>query len=167
MDSAWMHEVCGVCAHQRDLFDDDGHWFTGWCDVHGEPVGQDDSACAHHVLDAHKLRETQVPSPGYIAYCASCIYGHYGAENQTAKLAEEESEHMDALRAWQADPCDATRAHLAEETADVAVMLAEHAMAAGIGQIELRDIANRKVMRQLRRMDAERRAGGGGRDVRV
>lgn len=75
------------------------------------------------------------------------IIGHYGFDNQIKKLNEEVFELIEALF---------LDLRVAEELADVLVMLEQFRLCYGISEEELKKIMEEKVDRQLNRIREER-----------
>lgn len=82
------------------------------------------------------------------------IANHYGADSQIGKLAEEAEELMDAAIEYRDDPIQERREHLAEEIADVQVMVDQAVALLGIKGLVWR-AQEYKLMRQLDRMKGE------------
>ncbi len=82
------------------------------------------------------------------------IANHYGADSQIGKLAEEAEELMDAAIEYRDDPTQERREHLAEEIADVQVMIDQVVALLGIKGLVWR-AQEYKLMRQLDRMKSK------------
>ena len=88
------------------------------------------------------------------------ILGNYGEEKQLIKTAEEAAELAQAaLKRYKAitgqTKHDNTREHLAEEIADVLIMIDQIVYAEGFDN-DVRRIVDEKIQRQLDRIEAAR-----------
>lgn len=81
------------------------------------------------------------------------IFKHYGAENQLDKLLEEAEELIEATMKYQEDKSEANLNHLAEEMADVEIMLRQ--IKAVVGD-KVDEFIQCKLTRQLKRIEDEK-----------
>ena len=82
----------------------------------------------------------------------SNIFEHYGEENQLEKLKEELNELYEAVVDFQGNQSEANRNHLAEELADVEIMLRQ--IKAVVGD-KVDEFIQYKLTRQLKRIEDE------------
>ena len=91
------------------------------------------------------------------------IINHYGIENQKRKFSEEADELRDAIVEYQkmfrvVSPTilnNQYKKHIAEEIADVMVMLEQIRLHYEISLNDIKNIGKQKVKRQLKRMEKE------------
>lgn len=80
------------------------------------------------------------------------IFEHYGEKNQLDKLLEEAEELIEATMKYQEDKSEANLNHLAEEMADVEIMLRQ--IKAVVGN-KVDEFIQYKLNRQLKRIENE------------
>ena len=81
------------------------------------------------------------------------IFEHYGEEKQLDKLLEESEELIEATMKYQEDKSEANLNHLAEEMADVEIMLRQ--IKAVVGD-KVDEFIQYKLTRQLKRIENEK-----------
>ena len=80
------------------------------------------------------------------------IFEHYGEENQLDKLLEETEDLIEATMKYQEDKSEANLNHLAEEIADVEIMLRQIKAITGD---KVDEFVQYKLNRQLKRIEQE------------
>ena len=83
------------------------------------------------------------------------IIEHYGEGRQLNKAIEECNELIDVLKQCREEYPNAPKEHLAEELADVAVMMQQIMLIYGIESDDVIDISRYKIVRTLLRMCEE------------
>lgn len=81
------------------------------------------------------------------------IYEHYGAENQLNKTTEETGELIQAIAKYRSEPSEENRIHLAEECADVLIMIQQLKEIVGD---KVDEFMQYKLNRQLKRIEVEK-----------
>ncbi|MEE0264983.1 MAG: hypothetical protein UD936_05085, partial [Acutalibacteraceae bacterium] len=82
------------------------------------------------------------------------IFSYYGEDHQLIKLKEELTELYEAVERYQDDKSEANLIHLAEEMADVRIMLRQ--LRAIVGD-KVDEFVHFKLDRQLKRIAAEQK----------
>lgn len=80
------------------------------------------------------------------------IYKHYGTENQLNKAIEEAGELIQAIAKYNSEPSEENRKHLAEECADVLIMIQQLEEVTGD---MVNEFIQQKINRQLKRIENE------------
>jgi NTP pyrophosphatase (non-canonical NTP hydrolase) len=84
------------------------------------------------------------------------IANHYGLTAQLDQTVEECAELIQAINKYKRDPCRKTRNHVAEEIADVSIMLVQLIYLLGVGRITAR-FKCKKIRRQIKRVDKQKK----------